>query len=34
MIKEVTPEQDDADGRVVLVQNWLDELRRVAPSRR
>ena len=33
MIKEVAPEQDDADGRIVLVQNWFDELRRVAPAR-
>jgi serine/threonine-protein kinase len=34
MIKEVTPEQDAADGKIVLVQNWLEELRRLAPPRR
>jgi serine/threonine-protein kinase len=34
MIKAVTEQQDNAVGRVVMVQNWLDELRRVAPPRR
>ena len=34
MIKDVAQEQDDADGRIVLVQNWFDELRRAAPARR
>ena len=33
MIKDVTQEQDDAVGRIVLVQNWFDELRRLAPPR-
>jgi serine/threonine-protein kinase len=33
MIKEATTGRDDAVGQIVLVQNWFDELRRLAPVR-
>jgi hypothetical protein len=34
MIKAAAPATSASAGRIVLVQNWLDELRRLAPTRR